>query len=119
MCSSDLEKPGLFDGRDDEPVNVAAPWKEDGKLSSDEQKKLTLKDPLYIASDSMPATMGDVLTWLQNEMGITASSTDSPRLPQRANKRCRNARMLSTGFELTYPDYQSGYRALLRNHDTM
>ena len=51
------EKPGLFDGRDDEPVNVAAPWKEDGKLSSDEQKKLTLKDPLYIAMDALPDVM--------------------------------------------------------------
>ena len=51
------EKPGLFDGRDDEPVNVAAPWKEEGKLDRDEQEKLTLKDPLYIAMDALPDVM--------------------------------------------------------------
>ena len=33
-------------------MNVAAPWKEDGKLSS--MRKLTLKDPLYIAMDALP-----------------------------------------------------------------
>ena len=51
------EKPGLFDEGMTQPVNVAAPWKEDGKLSSDEQKKLTLKDPLYITMDALPDVM--------------------------------------------------------------
>ncbi len=70
-------------------------------------------DSLYVVADSTPATGSEVRGWLAQRMGFGHSHLRSSVSERGGNKRCRNARMLSTGYQLRYPDYQSGYRELV------
>ncbi len=73
--------------------------------------------PIYLASDNCPTQTGEVLRWLQQQMGVSAASRSGPELPMRGNKRIRKDRMLGTGYTLMYPDYRSGYLHLLADHN--
>ncbi len=68
----------------------------------------------YVASDNTPAPLGDVVTWLAQQLGCAAppaSVAMSP--PQTQNKRCRNDRVTELGYLFRYGDYQSGYRNIV------
>ncbi|MDI1362197.1 NAD-dependent epimerase/dehydratase family protein [Methylotenera sp.] len=64
----------------------------------------------YIVTDSKPSTQYEVLSWIANQMQINSDVT-MPAI--EGGKRLSNQFMLSTGFQLQYPDFISGYRALL------
>lgn len=69
----------------------------------------------YVLVDSQPAPRAEVADWLAAQLGVArprrvAATQRSPR----QGKRCRNARLLASGYRLTYPDFRAGYRALLR-----
>ncbi len=64
----------------------------------------------YIVTDSKPSTQYEVLSWIANQMQIN-SDVEIPAV--EGGKRLSNQFMLSTGFQLQYPDFMSGYRALL------
>lgn len=75
------------------------------------------KQPLsavYNGVDDEPTPAHGVQGWLAQEMGV-----DPPRnseLMQDAatvGKRCSNALLRSSGYELQYPDYRAGYRHVL------
>jgi nucleoside-diphosphate-sugar epimerase len=74
--------------------------------------------PVYVAVDCEPATQRDVYDWLAKRLG-TAAPLDAPldgtASPRRAssNKRCRNARLLASGYAFRYPSFREGYAALL------
>lgn len=69
---------------------------------------------LYLASDSKPAPMAEVVAWLSMQLK-TDRAIFAPEQPsERGNKRCSNQRLLASGFQLRYPDYQQGYSAVLR-----
>ncbi len=71
-------------------------------------------EPLYLASDSDPAPLHEVMAWLAKELGVTPTEgTDLP-LRRRASKRCRNQRLLDSGYRFIYPGYREGYKALLK-----
>ena len=64
----------------------------------------------YIVTDSKPSSQYEVLSWIANQMQINSDVT----IPAvEGGKRLSNQSMLSTGFQLQYPDFISGYRALL------
>lgn len=63
----------------------------------------------YLVTDSTPVPQYDALRWLAEQQGVTPRSISLPV----TGRRLSNARMLDTGFELEYPDYRSGYAALL------
>ena len=90
------------------------------------------------SADSLTALQFEVETWLAQEMGIQADSagdgavqapgrTPDGRIPDGripdgrtpdgrtpdGHKRCRNSRLRASGYQLRYPDYRSGYRAVL------
>ena len=44
---------------------------------------------------------------------ISFTYSDKPHGSDYSNKRCRNNRLLESGFQFQYPDYQSGYRQVL------
>lgn len=73
--------------------------------------------PLYLGVDDYPAPQCEVLRWLAERMGtpgprvVDAAQAEEAAL--RANKRCNNARLRATGFNLRYPTYREGYAALL------
>lgn len=94
----------------------------------------------YIATDNEPAKRYEVQQWLAQEIGVdhdegaavshTVDSLESKYLmgeiksgakedkakvikSPAGNRRCRNQRMRATGYQLKYPSYREGYRALL------
>jgi len=71
--------------------------------------------PIYLVSDHHPAPRYEVVCWIARQLGLplpplTSISAGDPR----GNKRCRNRRLLGTGFRFRYPTYREGYRSLLR-----
>jgi nucleoside-diphosphate-sugar epimerase len=74
---------------------------------------------LYIGVDSAPVERDEVVAFLAAELGVSlseAAAAPSPPTPgptRGGDKLCRNDLLLSTGFHFTYPDYVSGYRAIL------
>jgi nucleoside-diphosphate-sugar epimerase len=87
-------------------------------------------NPVYVGVDNDPAELGDVFCFLAAELGLprppSSAAADSktggdgggaPKAaaePARGgNKRCSNALLRSTGFELLYPSFREGYRDIL------
>lgn len=76
--------------------------------------------PVYIGVDDMPAPRFEVESWLAEELGVAnelsyqPSPADQPtRHNSAGHKRCGNKALRDSGYELIYPDYKSGYGALL------
>ncbi len=76
--------------------------------------------PIYIGVDDLPAPRYEVESWLAMEMGLEHSlavhstPADNPTRHNTAgHKRCRNSALHDSGYQLIYPDYTTGYRALL------
>jgi len=65
----------------------------------------------YIVTDNQPTPQHEVLRWLAGHSGVDVSNIHTP--PPVGGKRLANQRLRETGFQLTYPDYQAGYTALL------
>lgn len=80
---------------------------------------LELEQPasLYVVSDDCPAPRYDVIEWLAAEQGGPA-----PLALNDANasqgKRIDNRRLRASGFNLRYPDYRAGYRAVLASRQS-
>ncbi len=79
---------------------------------------LALPDPasLYLGVDSEPVEERTVMTWLAGALGAppprAAASGEADDGP-RSNKRCRNERLVASGYALVYPSFREGYRALI------
>ena len=78
---------------------------------------LSQAEDVVIGVDSEPARACEVLGWLAERLGLPAPRP-APEAPPsaraaRGSKRCRNARLLATGFHFQYPTYREGYAALL------
>ena len=71
----------------------------------------TLKS-VYLATDSAPASMLEVVTWLAEQMGVTEFLSETAT-NERGNKRCSNQRLLDSGFVFCYPSFKDGYASLL------
>ena len=70
--------------------------------------------PLYVAADREPATQCAVMTWMAERLGLPAPPTADTGDGNRG-KRCRNARLVASGYELEYPSYREGYGAVIRD----
>jgi nucleoside-diphosphate-sugar epimerase len=68
--------------------------------------------PVYLATDSAPAPMVEVVTWLAEQMGVAEFLSESAT-NERGNKRCSNKRLLDSGFVFRYPDFKVGYAELI------
>ncbi len=74
-------------------------------------------DSVYVGVDHEPADQCTVLRWLAAQLGAPpprlepASSAESRR--RRGNKRCRNAKLVASGYVFRYPTFHEGYAALL------
>jgi len=78
--------------------------------------KLEDRDSVYLAVDNEPAEERAVLLWLAGVMGSPspreAEKTEISKRP-RGNKRCRNARLVQSGYTFRYPTFREGYSAVL------
>ena len=71
---------------------------------------------LYLGVDCEPVEERTLYNWLAGATGAPVpreASADAP-LPERGgNKRCRNDRLLGTGYEFRYPTFRDGYAAVI------
>ncbi|MBW2731278.1 MAG: SDR family oxidoreductase [Deltaproteobacteria bacterium] len=73
--------------------------------------ELPSAETLYLGTDSYPVPRHEVEAWIAQRLAIPAPERC---LDQRQhNKRCRNDRMLATGYVLHYPTFKEGYEGLL------
>jgi len=73
-------------------------------------------DSVYLAVDCDPAEERAVLRWLAGVLGSPEPrAAEAPGTPDRprGNKRCRNDRLLRSGYTFRYPTFREGYRAVL------
>lgn len=71
---------------------------------------------LYLGVDSDPADERDVLNWLAGVLGAPEPRPalgDEATLRRRGNKRCRNDRLLASGYRFRYPTFREGYTSVL------
>jgi nucleoside-diphosphate-sugar epimerase len=80
---------------------------------------MTVPQPesLYVGVDHEPADQCEVLRWLADRAGappprLEASPAADTRR-QRTNKRCRNAKLVASGYVFRYPTFREGYAGLL------
>lgn len=73
----------------------------------------------YLATDCEPTPRHEVVDWLRTHLNIQQNQQSSEKVPESSqgagSKRCRNQRLLESGYEFIYPDYRSGYQAVLEN----
>ncbi len=73
--------------------------------------------PLYLGVDSEPAAEQEVLRWMSERLEVEplrrGPREEGPELRRSGSKRCRNARLLETGFVFAYPSFREGYGAML------
>ncbi|MFP4635281.1 MAG: NAD-dependent epimerase/dehydratase family protein [Nitriliruptoraceae bacterium] len=69
--------------------------------------------PCYLGVDDAPVDRGEVIGFLAGELGLPLPPTGPDQRTRGGDKRCSNRRLRATGFELTYPTYREGYRAVL------
>ena len=68
--------------------------------------------PLYLGADHEPATQCEVMDWFARRLGLPApprAATETGGL----GKRCRNARLVASGFAFEYPGFRDGYGAMI------
>jgi nucleoside-diphosphate-sugar epimerase len=72
--------------------------------------------PCYVGVDHAPVDRNEVLRFLAAELGVPApalTTEDGAGRTRGGDKRCRNDRLVATGFVFGYPTYREGYRAVL------
>jgi nucleoside-diphosphate-sugar epimerase len=73
-------------------------------------------EPVYIGVDDKPELQYEVETWLAREMGLEIEKQQAEE-QSASGKRCVNRLLHASGYRLRYPDYKSGYRAVLESAD--
>lgn len=70
-------------------------------------------DNLYLASDMEPTPTHEVHQWIGRQMQPEGVNTTQPTSDQVTGKRCRNQRLLDSGFRFSYPSYREGYQQVI------
>ena len=78
------------------------------------QERSESVEPCYLAVDNEPVPMWDVKQWLAVQLGVDPQQLSDGERNRRNSKRCSNKRMLATGYQLQYPNYQSGYSEVVQ-----
>ena len=75
---------------------------------------LEIKRPeaLYLVTDDRPAPKYEVVEWLANKQGFASPRGIADENAGRG-KRVSNQKLRDSGFRMSYPDYLSGYTAIL------
>jgi nucleoside-diphosphate-sugar epimerase len=77
--------------------------------------KLPSPESLYLGVDCEPVDRATLFNWLAGALGAPpprrAHAPDTQA--SRGNKRCRNERLLASGYTFRHPTFREGYSALL------
>lgn len=68
--------------------------------------------PVYLASDSSPTPMIEVVSWIAGQLGIE-DFLSPDAVNERGNKRISNQRLLASDYTLRYLDFRTGYAELI------
>ena len=68
--------------------------------------------PLYLGADHEPATQCSVMDWIAGRLGLPAPARSGSDTAV-AGKRCRNARLVASGYAFEYPGFRDGYGAMI------
>lgn len=68
--------------------------------------------PVYLATDSSPTPMVEVVSWIAGQLGIVDFLAPDV-VNERGNKRISNRGLLATGYLFRYPDFRAGYTGLI------
>ena len=68
--------------------------------------------PLYLGADHEPATQCEVMRWIAGRLGLPAPAPTGTR-EAAGGKRCRNARLVASGYAFEHRSFRDGYGALL------
>lgn len=76
--------------------------------------RLEAPERVYLAVDHEPTEEATLLNWLAGALGAPPPRPELPDAPRRrGNKRCRNQRLLASGYVFVHPTFREGYAALL------
>jgi len=74
--------------------------------------------PLYVAADHEPADNGTVLRWLAEQLHVPPPSVrpaaELQSWERGSSKRCRNGRLLTSGYRFRFPTFRDGYGAMVK-----
>jgi len=70
-------------------------------------------EDIYLGTDHEPATLFDVLEWLKDRIGDVDPDADMGEVTRRANRRCKNQRLLDAGYQFKFKNYRDGYDKIL------
>lgn len=71
-------------------------------------------EDIYLACDSQPATLFDILEWMKDRIGDVEPDYELPEATRRANRRCSNKRLIEAGYRFKFNHYQEGYEFMLK-----
>jgi nucleoside-diphosphate-sugar epimerase len=72
-------------------------------------------EEIYLACDSQPTTLFDILEWMKDRIGDVEPDYELPEATRRANRRCSNARLIEAGYEFLFNNFQEGYDFVLKD----
>jgi len=79
--------------------------------------QLEAPEPVYLGVDCEPADEAAVLRWLAGALGAAeprvAAAGERHGRERRASKRCRNDRLLASGYRFVHPTFREGYQTIL------
>ena len=81
---------------------------------------MTLEQPdsIYLGVDNEPSERRELLSWLAKELGVPPPqvevSIQAESRQTRNNKRCKNAKLVRSGYTFRYPTFREGYGEILR-----
>lgn len=67
----------------------------------------------YVAADHDPAERCEVLRWLAQRLAAPAPRVGDVQGRRGANKRCRNDRLVGSGYRFVFPTFREGYDDIL------
>lgn len=71
-------------------------------------------DDIYLACDSQPSTLYDILEWMKDRIGDVEPDYELPEATRRANRRCSNQRLIDAGYQFRFNNFQEGYDFVLK-----
>ena len=82
----------------------------------------TLED-CYLASDSEPIKMNELVVWMGNQIEQSGNTTEKSTVANAkkrsaGSKRCSNKRLLDSGYKFKYPSFREGYGEMIKQIST-
>ena len=68
--------------------------------------------PLYLGADHEPATQCEVMNWIAGRLGHPAPARAGDAAATEG-KRCRNGRLVASGYRFKYPGFRDGYEEMI------